>query len=186
MAEENREEEKAESGEGYPEEKSGGFLSRGIVKILMFVAAGLVGIILMVVISNIVFNIRSAGERKQEEVMWTPGVKPKKPPYQTMHLEPFKVNLNDPTGTKPVFVNLDIALAYEKNNVMLQTELLDRKFEIRDRIITLISSKTYEDINTKDKLEDLKKEIRNQINALLIGGSIEEIYVVDFNAVIKS
>ena len=57
---------------------------------------------------------------------------------------------------------------------------------MRDKIITLISSKTYEDINTPDKIQGLKKEIKNQVNTLLINGLIEDIYLIDFNAVPRS
>ncbi|OHD11954.1 MAG: hypothetical protein A2Y41_05150 [Spirochaetes bacterium GWB1_36_13] len=185
MAEELNDEESKEEG-GISEQPSGGFLSKGIVKILMIVASFLVGVILMVLVSNIVFNIREKGSQKEEEVIWSPGVTPKKPAYQTLGLDPFKINLNDPTGTMPGILQLEIALAYEKNNVKLQTELLDRKLQIRDKIITLLSSKTYEDLNTPDKIADLKKQIKNQINTLLMEGIIEEIYVSSFDVITRT
>jgi flagellar FliL protein len=184
MAEENLNEAPLDETEAGPyTEEEGKKISGGLLKILMIVASILVGVILMVIISNIVFNIKSTGVSKQEEVLWAPGVTPKKPPYQTLHIDPLKLNLNDPTGTNPVFIQIELALAYEQNNIKLQTELLSRRFEIRDKIITLISSKTYEDINTPDKSQSLKKEIKNQVNTLLINGLIEDVYIIDFNAV---
>ena len=167
----------------YTEEEGGKKISSRLIKILMLFAAFFVGVIIMVVVSNVVFNIRSSGKGKQEEILWAPGVTPKKQPFQTLHLDPFKLNLNDPTGANPVFIQIELAMAYEQNNIQLQTELLSRKFEIRDKIITLISSKTYEDINTPDKIQSLKKEIQNQINTLLIAGLIEDVYVIEYNAV---
>ena len=186
MAEEKDElEEKEEQEEVNYAKEEGTKLSSKLVKILMLVAAFIVGIILMIIISNIVYNIKTKGETAVQERIWAPGVTPKKEPFQTLHLDPFRLNLNDPTGANPVFIQLEIALAYESNNIKLQTELLNRKFEIRDTIITLISSKTYEDLNTPDKIQSFKKEIQRQVNSLLINGLIEDIYIIDFNAIPK-
>lgn len=185
LEEDEEKEEKDSAGAQNYDEVGGKGLSKGLIKILMFIAAGLVGIILMVVVSNIVFNMRNKGETKQEEVTWAPGVTPKKSPYQTLKIDPFKLSLNDPTGTNTVFLMFEMAIGYEKNNIKLQTELSDRKFEMRDKILTLLASKTYEDLNTPDKVQTLKKEIKNQINTLLLNGLIEEIYIIEFNAMLK-
>ncbi|HOJ50709.1 MAG TPA: flagellar basal body-associated FliL family protein [Spirochaetota bacterium] len=185
MAEEKEEIEEKEDTETYTQEE-GPKLSSKLVKMLMLVAAFIVGIIIMIIVSNIVYNIKTKGETAVQEKIWAPGVTPKKEPFQTLHLDPFRLNLNDPTGANPVFIQLEIALAYESNNIKLQTELLNRKFEIRDTIITLISSKTYEDLNTPDKIQSFKKEIQRQVNSLLINGLIEDVYIIDFNAIPKS
>jgi len=187
MAEELEKETEQEESSGSYSEQEGKKLSGGLVKMLMMVASALVGIILMVVVSNIVYNVKSSGGGdEQKEVIWAPGVTPKKEPFQTMLINQLKMNLSDPTGTNPVFVQMEMALAYEQSNLLLQNELLNRKYEMRDKIITLISSKTYEDINTPDKIQGLKKEIKNQVNTLLINGLIEDIYLIDFNAVPRS
>lgn len=186
MAEDLEKETEQEESSGSYSDQEGKKLSGGLVKMLMIVASALVGIILMVVVSNIVYNVKSSGVDDQKEVIWAPGVTPKKEPYQTMLINQLKMNLSDPTGTNPVFVQMEMALAYEQNNLLLQNELLNRKYEMRDKIITLISSKTYEDINTPDKIQGLKKEIKNQVNTLLINGLIEDIYLIDFNAVPRS
>lgn len=181
---EEKEEKESTGSQAYEEEGSRG-LSKGLIKILMIVASVLIGIILMVIVSNIVFNMRNKGESKQEEVTWAPGVTPKKDPYQTLKIDQFKLSLNDPTGTNPVFLQFEMAIGYEKNNIKLQTELSDRKFEMRDKILALLASKTYEDVNTPDKIQTLKKEIKNQINTLLIHGLVEEVYIIEFNAIPK-
>lgn len=168
----------------YTEEESK--LSPKLLKIIVFAITAIIGLILMFVVKSVVFNLRHRGDSKVLERIWQPGVVPPKPPYQNLKLSPLKLNLNDPTGTNPVFLQLEIALAYEKNNIKLQTELLDRKFEIRDQIITLLSTKTYEDINTPDKIQSLKREIKEEANKLLMNGEVENIYIIEFNAVPRS
>jgi flagellar FliL protein len=175
-----------QSGAGLDPEVGGGKRIGGLIKILMIGASILVGVIIMIVISNIVFNIKSSGQTKQEEVLWAPGVTPKKDAYQTIKVDPIKLNLNDETGANPFFISVEMALAFEKNNIPLQTELNERQFEMRDKIIALISSKTYGDINTPDKVQGMKKEIKSQINTLLINGMIEDIYFIEFNAMPRS
>ncbi len=186
MAEENLNElQEQEAVRPYTEEESEKKISSRLIKILMFVAIGIVAILMMIIVNRIMKSI-DGGKKEQTEILWAPGVTPKKKPFQSLHLNPFKLNLNDPTGSNPVFIKIELALAYEQNNIKLQTELLSRKFEIRDKIITLISSKTYEDINTPDKIQDLKKEIKNQTNELLINGLIEDVYIIEYNAVPRS
>lgn len=176
-----------EAAEGPYTEEEGKKLSGGLVKLLMMIAAGLVAMILMVVIAYIVFNVMDTKRTGTKgKAVLRSQVEKRKPPRLTMPLKAFKLNLSDPTGTNPVFIQVEMALAYEQNNEKLQNELIERKFEIRDKVITLISSKTYEDVNTPDKIEDLKKEIKNQINTLMINGLIEDVYLLEFNVVLRS
>lgn len=185
MAEENLDQ-NVDAAEGPYTEEEGKKVSGGLVKILMMAAVGLVAAIVMVIISVIVFNVMNKGGGKAATKVLNPSVQKRTPPRLTMPLKALKLNLNDPTGTNPVFLRVEMALAYEKMNEKLQAELTERKFEIRDKVITLISSKTHEDVNSPEKIELLKKEIKNQINTLLINGLIEDVYILEFNVVPRS
>jgi flagellar FliL protein len=59
-------------------------------------------------------------------------------------------------------------------------EMTNRIFEVRDMILTILSSKEYEDIaRPEDKLA-LKQELMTTLNRALQKGQIQDIYFTEF------
>lgn len=89
----------------------------------------------------------------------------------------FKIKLNDQATT----VMLSLYLGYPKGNDDLAEELDKRKLELIDKIQLIISTKSYQDIDTAIKRETiLKKELINEINSMLTEGKIEDIFFTRF------
>jgi flagellar protein FliL len=91
-------------------------------------------------------------------------------------LEPFTVNLSSSSGEHYV----KLALSLELSNPNLALELHDKKAVLRDRIIRLLSSKTYESLSTIQGKNKLSREITDLLNTMLNDGTIEDVFFTEF------
>lgn len=104
--------------------------------------------------------------------------KPKKTEVNAVvELSPFLVNLADKDSSYYLKATFQLGTALEdeetvKNNVVIPA--------IRDTILSLLSSKTSEQILSTEGKAKLREEIRNRINAVLPKGRVQEVYIVDF------
>jgi len=106
-----------------------------------------------------------AAEAKHEE---------EAPIYQ--ELDTFMVNLADSGGKR--FLKATIRL--KVNSLQVGEECKLRNFEIRDLVLTLLTSKESEDIiKPEDKLS-LKKQIMETINRVLRKGQVVDVYFTEF------
>ncbi len=91
-------------------------------------------------------------------------------------LETFLVNVSGSRGRKLVKINMELEL----NNAEVQEEVEKIKPKIRDYIIIIASSKTLNEISTKEGKDVLREEIKNQINLFLTKGHIKRVYFTEF------
>jgi flagellar protein FliL len=95
----------------------------------------------------------------------------------TLDLEPFLVNLADTDEIRFVKTTFKLGLAEElgeedKNPVVIAA--------MRDSIISLLSSKTAEQILTPEGKDKLREEIRSRAGAISPKIKVLEVYIVDF------
>ncbi len=103
----------------------------------------------------------------------------KKEPPGLIALESFVVNLEG--GGKDRFAKLNLQLTVEPAAVaeaVLDDPLLLAK--IRDRTLTLIASKTYDELITPLGKESLRREVKARINPLLEDGEVEDVLFSEF------
>ncbi|NLA76146.1 MAG: flagellar basal body protein FliL [Deltaproteobacteria bacterium] len=93
-----------------------------------------------------------------------------------LSLDTFIVNLLGDRGKNYLKAKIDIELDSQKTT----EEIHKRLPQIRDSILTLLSSKSNEDINTLDGKYQLKAEIMITVNQYLRTGKIKDIYFTDF------
>jgi len=169
-----------EAGAGDAAEPSGGgglkrFLSGAVLRILLFVAAGIGVIIISVITSSIVAG-GSEAEGPDPVARGVP-LDTKPPAWAGYDLDEIMVATADRDSSH--FIKLKISLAYEGGNMGLQTELTERRRQIRDLIIGTLNSKTKEALHSWQQKEDFKSELVKRINALLQYGEIKDIYYMD-------
>lgn len=95
-------------------------------------------------------------------------------------LETFVVNLAGSKGRKVLKVNMELEVKGNKEgdgNII--AEIDNRKAQIRDFIIIILSSKSYEEVSNKDGKEFLKSEIKDNINTFLSKGKITNVFFTE-------
>lgn len=90
--------------------------------------------------------------------------------------EPFVVNLMDSGGTKYLKVSIQIELADAK----LIEKAKARTPQLRDAVITLLSTKTSEELISSEGKIILKDEIKQRANQILGEGTVLNVYLTEF------
>lgn len=91
-------------------------------------------------------------------------------------LETFIVNLSGSKGRRIAKVNMELELQGEQ----VQVEIDKRKAQIRDIIIIILSSKSYDEVSAREGKDALKNEIKDTLNAFLTKGKILNVYFTEF------
>lgn len=144
-----------------------------IVKILLYVAGGIILVVLMIGISFLVVkNVQESRYEKSQDII----AAPPPPPLATYELPAFSKTTSD---AEPHFIKLQISLAYEASPE-LNNELIKRRDEIQHIINILLQGKTFEELNSMTGALTLGEEIKAHINIRLISGKVKEIYFKEF------
>ncbi len=147
-----------------------------IIKILIYIALGLAGIIVMSIIAYYVAKYATAQQYK--EVASIAVVKPPPPLEVYNFADDFRVNTADKDETH--FVKLRLSLGYQQGNKALSTELAQRMPQLRNIINLILAGKTKEELSSIEGQLELREEIKASINHILSEGKIEEVYFYEF------
>ena len=91
-------------------------------------------------------------------------------------METFLVNLAGSRGGKLARINMEL----EVSTAEVQEEIDKRKPQIRDISMILLSSKTFQQISSREGKEQLRGEIRDTVNPFLTKGQIKRVYFTEF------
>jgi flagellar FliL protein len=100
-------------------------------------------------------------------------------PPAILGLDTFLVNISDPRGDRFARVTLQLTVApsalaeHAKEDPVLMARM-------RDRILTLLTAKTAEELNGAMGKEALRREIKAQLDPLLEHGAIEDVLFAEF------
>ncbi len=86
------------------------------------------------------------------------------------------VNLADVGGKR----FLKATMKFKVDSSSVADECKSRNFEIRDIILTLLTSKETTEVITPDDKLALKKQIMETVNRVLRKGHIQDVYFTDF------
>jgi flagellar FliL protein len=136
---------------------------------LLFIGAG--GLVVLLLIGGVVyfFFLSSSSSDSSE------GKKPKENIASAIHkMDPFLVNLADPGQ-----------LRYLKVTLHIETPLKGEEYEkrlpqLRDSVLSILSSKQFKDISTSDGKNVLREEIKEKMNQLLVEIKVQNIYFTEF------
>jgi flagellar FliL protein len=95
---------------------------------------------------------------------------------KTIPMETFVVNLAGSRGGKLLKLSLEL----EVTNAGVMEEIEKRKPQIRDLIIIILSSKTFEQISEMKGKDSLRDELKDTVNSFLTKGQIKRIYFTEF------
>jgi len=91
-------------------------------------------------------------------------------------LDTFIVNLADKDGQRYLRVTMDLELSGEE----LNAEVEQRLAQIRDNILMVIPSKTFEELNSPGGKIALRNEIMTKTNELLKKEGVKNLYFTEF------
>ncbi len=91
-------------------------------------------------------------------------------------METFLVNLAGSKGGKLAKITMDL----EVSNADVMGEIDRRKPQIRDIVIILLSSKSLEQVSSREGKDFLRDEIRDRVNSFLTKGKINKVYFTEF------
>ena len=91
-------------------------------------------------------------------------------------LNTFIVNLADPGGNRFLRITMELEFADDG----LRDEIEKRLPQIRDGILTILPTRTYQDIQTVEGKIALRTEIIAKLNDLLKNAAIKNIYFTEF------
>ncbi len=114
-----------------------------------------------------------AAEKAAEEAENASKVAPAGP---LVPLEPFVVNLADPMGRRYLKMTLDVEVLDEAASADLATAMP----KVKDSLLLLLSSKSFEDIGSMDRKLELKNEIVDRLNLVLGKGRVRNVYFTEF------
>jgi flagellar FliL protein len=104
-------------------------------------------------------------------------VKDMDPSPEIIHeMDPFIVNLLGDRGKRYLKAKLDL----EVENEDVKNELKKRTPQLRDAILLLLTSKTFEEISKPEGKIQLRNELIARINQLLRGGTVRALYFTEF------
>jgi len=167
MADENAPQE--ESGE---KKKKGGKLKLIIILLILIIllaGGGFVAMKMFMGGKEEPADKKGSKNAKVEKKMAEPG-----PLYA---FDTFIVNLADGAGQRYLKVTLQVELSNEDK---ILEDVEKAKPRLRDAIITVLSSKKYEEVSTQQGKVILKKELIRRLNDLMPKGEVMQVYFMEF------
>ena len=143
-----------------------------IIKILIYIALGVIGLLLMSVISYYVARTAVAQQYKLVDSITV--VKPPPPTENFNFSQEFRVNTADENETR--FIRLKLSLGFALGNPALSAELAQRISQLRNIINLILVGKVSKNLSTIEGRLELQEEIKASINHVLVNGKISDIY----------
>ena len=91
-------------------------------------------------------------------------------------INPFVINLAGSGGKRFLRIKMDLELKDQKTFEQVRAQFP----RVKDKLLTILSSKTFEDISTVKGKELLRAEIAGTIDTLLYKGAVTNVYLTDF------
>ena len=94
---------------------------------------------------------------------------------QLMPLPVFLVNLADPLGRRYLKLGLEV----EVRDPEVAAGLTKYQAKIKDTLLLLLSSKTYDGLSTMEDKVELKQEVADRLNQILGKGAVLRVYITE-------
>ncbi len=101
---------------------------------------------------------------------------PEKVGSKMVSLPTLLVNLADPLGKRYLKISVDVEVKGEEASSQIQSDMP----KIKDALILLLSSKTFEDLSSMESKYQLKKEIVERLNQILGQSVVRRVYFTEF------
>lgn len=169
---EKREGGEIKEGEGGSTESGKG--KRGLIK------WGIIGIAVLILAGGGLFGWKVLSKKGGEDSGHHASIEGKKGkdagPGHIIPLDPFVINLADPTEIRYLKVTINLEVDSEKTSEETQARMV----QIRDALLMLLTSKTSEDVKDIGGKLKLQDEMIARVNNFLKTGKVKGIYFTEF------
>jgi flagellar FliL protein len=111
----------------------------------------------------------------QQDAAGDPGKPAEQKEGLIVTLPTFLVNLADPLGRRYLKLGVEV----EVRDADAQAALTKYEAKIKDTLILLLSSKTYEGLSTMQDKVELKQEIADRLNQIVGNGGVLQVYITE-------
>ena len=151
------------SDSGSSSKKKRGGLGNILPTLLKFSAIGLGALIFIVTVSVITYNVMNKGGKSQTTISDPSSPYIGKRPEYAYYTMIGSVTTKTKDHPTPSSVTVDMIIGYDLNDQAAASELISRQYELRDFVRRYFTGKFAADL-TPEREEELKKEIREQLN----------------------
>lgn len=159
----SNEKEESEGGE----KKKGKFLKLAIIGVLVIAVLGGGGYFALGM-----FSSSDEGDGKKESAKEQKMTEP----LTLYPMKTFIANLAGGRGRR----YLKVTMAMELSSQETETEIKQKLPQLRDEVLTILSSKTFDDIKDADGKVKLRKEIAKKTNRVMRTGKVRKVYFTEF------
>ena len=136
----------------------------------------IIGVVVLLVLGGGFFTWKAFLNPEQKKDVAEAGAAMRVELGPTFPLDVFIVNLAGTAGERYLKVNLELEL----KDSSLRAELEKREPQLRDTILLLLSSKTFEEVATFKGKTKIRNQITARLNGFLAPGSIKKVYFTEF------
>jgi flagellar protein FliL len=156
--------------------KKGGLLSGMLLTILKWAAIGIGAVIVIVTVTVITFKVISKGNQQQGLAAVSPEYKAQEEPLAMYTIEQIRGQTADDPAA--VFL-LQLSLGYDTKVPEFSVEIGNRKVQIQDMVLQLISQKTRTELQAS-RWDELKQELMDRINSMMTTGKVKSVTFQSF------
>lgn len=88
------------------------------------------------------------------------------------------INLSNPGSSSGRVVRAGIAFELDSEKTRRQME--QREEQVKDRIISIVRQQTLESVATNDGLDQLRADLKEEVNGLLVDGHVVNVYLFEW------
>lgn len=155
---------------GEPKKKR--FISDKIARVLVYVASGIIAIILTITISVVTFRVLDKGSVNRSFAEVSQAYETIPEPYTYYTLIPQIRGVTRDQSPHSVIVKVDIG--YKEGDSQVQTELVARTAQLTDIIRNYFSQKTAAEL-APEREHIIKTELKDLVNRVLSQGKVQDI-----------
>jgi len=172
----------ADSTETIEEPKKRKVFSDRIAKVLMFVAIGIVAVLVSITVSFLTYRFMDRGNRSRQFPVLSENYKTEVPEYSMWDfLTGEGYDLRAQTADVERFtISATIKLGYDKENNELAAELTAKNDVLMDTIRYYFSTRTREQLTDEAAV---KKELMSKINSQLSRGEVEQVLFLQYQII---
>ena len=133
-------------------------------------------------------QIHEVSEIAKKAVEMKESDQPREPKSLGKEIEPHKIGTLFPVDNMLVNINSDqgakflqVQMELELSDPAAESELKQKKAVLRDKVLVLLSSRSYKELREPEGMTKLRTDLARSINSILTVGEVKEVYFTQYH-----